>query len=179
MRQCLIVVDYQTDFVDGSLGFPRAAAIGPGIAARIRKARADGEDVIFTCDTHGPDYLNSHEGQCLPIEHCQRGSHGWQIAPPVAGEIRDEDLRLEKNTFGSDALYDFLRSNAYDVVELCGLVTDICVMANAALVRTALPQAEIVVDAALTAAADPARFEAALTILDSLQITVRRQDAAG
>lgn len=179
MPSCLIVVDYQNDFVSGSLGFPGGAAIGPGIAQRIKKARADGEDVIFTCDTHGPEYLETHEGGQLPVEHCIRGSWGHEIAEPVAGEIRDEDLRLEKGTFGSDALFEHLRSHPYDRVELCGLVSDICVTANAALARTALPEADIVVDAGLTAAADPDKYRAALEVLKSLQVDVCGQEAAG
>lgn len=34
--KCLIVVDYQVDFVSGTLGNPDAAALDAGIAARIR-----------------------------------------------------------------------------------------------------------------------------------------------
>ena len=50
--KALIVVDYQVDFVSGTLGNSAAAALDAGIAARIRQARQDGEDVIFTLDTH-------------------------------------------------------------------------------------------------------------------------------
>ncbi|MBD5558874.1 MAG: cysteine hydrolase [Clostridia bacterium] len=179
MKKCLVVVDYQNDFVTGSLGFPGAEVIGPAIAARIQKARADGEDVVFTLDTHGPDYLDSHEGRHLPVAHCVHGTDGWQIASPVAGEIRDEDLRLEKDTFGSRDLFEHLRREGYDAVELCGLVTDICVSTNAALARTALPEADIVVDADLTASADPEKFRSALDVLRSLHVDVLHQDAAG
>lgn len=178
MRKCLVVVDYQKDFVDGSLGFPRAEQIGEGIARRIQKARADGEDVIFTLDTHGPEYLNTLEGRKLPVEHCLRGSEGWQLAEPVAREVRDEDLLLEKNTFGSEDLPRLLREGAYDQVELCGLVADICVAANAALARTALPQAEIRVDSRLTASPDEEKYRSALQVLDSLQVDILGQDAA-
>ena len=38
--KCLIVVDYQVDFVSGSLGNAAAAALDAGIAARIRRARS-------------------------------------------------------------------------------------------------------------------------------------------
>ena len=46
--KCLIVVDYQVDFVSGSLGNADAAALDAGIAARIRLAREHGEDVILS-----------------------------------------------------------------------------------------------------------------------------------
>lgn len=176
MPSCLVVVDYQNDFVNGSLGFPRAAQIGAAIAERIQKARAAGEDIIFTQDTHGLDYLDTHEGQHLPIAHCLRGTEGWRIASPVEAEVRDEDLVLEKGTFGSDALYEHLRRQSYDSVEICGLVSDICVITNAALARTALPEADITVSGALTAAADEEKFRSALNVLRSLHVDV--QEAA-
>ena len=36
MRELLVVIDYQNDFVTGALGNPAAAALEPGIAARWR-----------------------------------------------------------------------------------------------------------------------------------------------
>ena len=36
-KRCLIVVDYQKDFVDGSLGFETAVTLDHGIAEKIRR----------------------------------------------------------------------------------------------------------------------------------------------
>ena len=36
MKKALIVVDYQKDFVDGALGFPKAAELEPVICDKIR-----------------------------------------------------------------------------------------------------------------------------------------------
>ena len=52
MKKCVIVVDYQQDFVTGSLGFAGAEALDGRIAARIADYRAEGGDVLFTMDTH-------------------------------------------------------------------------------------------------------------------------------
>ena len=52
MKQLLLVVDYQVDFVDGALGFAGAEGLDGPIAQRIAQARADGWDVAFTMDTH-------------------------------------------------------------------------------------------------------------------------------
>lgn len=49
MKEFLIVVDMQKDFVDGALGTPEAVAIVPAVCDRIRAF--DGE-VIVTPDTH-------------------------------------------------------------------------------------------------------------------------------
>ena len=53
-----------------------------------------------------------------------------------------------------------------------GLVSNICVLSNAGLVKTALPEAEVIVDASCTACADPVMNEKALDIMEGLQITV-------
>lgn len=48
MRKCLITVDYQVDFVNGSLGFDGAEKLENAIAEKIEKYRAEGADIIFT-----------------------------------------------------------------------------------------------------------------------------------
>ena len=53
MKKCLIVVDYQNDFVTGSLGFPQAKELDSRIAAKIDAYHQNGDDVLFTFDTHG------------------------------------------------------------------------------------------------------------------------------
>lgn len=57
-------------------------------------------------------------------------------------------------------------------MELCGLVSNICVLSNAVIAKAALPEAEIIVDADLTASGDPVLHEKALDVLEGLQVTV-------
>ena len=76
MRELLVVIDYQNDFVTGALGNPAAAALEPGIAARVAAQLGRGGRVLFTRDTHGTDYLNTREGRFLPVAHCIKGSQG-------------------------------------------------------------------------------------------------------
>ncbi len=166
-KSALVVVDYQKDFVDGALGFPGAELLDEAIAARID--REPGE-VIFTYDTHGEDYLSRAEGKLLPVAHCLRGTAGWAFYGKTAG--RKPDKAFEKPTFGSLELANYLREQKFDRVELCGLVSHICVISNAILAKAALPEAEIVVDARLTDGYDKALHKAALDILVNLHITV-------
>lgn len=53
----LAIIDMQKDFIDGALGTKEAVSIVPKVAARLEKAREDGETVVFTRDTHHADYL--------------------------------------------------------------------------------------------------------------------------
>ena len=59
MKKLLIVIDYQKDFVDGTLGFPGAETLDDPIAQKIASYRSSGGDVAFTLGTHGKDYLQS------------------------------------------------------------------------------------------------------------------------
>lgn len=169
----LIVIDYQKDFVSGALGFAGAERYDILIANRIEQARQAGEDVIFTLDTHDADYLNSMEGKHLPIPHCLADSEGWQLYGKVAESITTADPVFIKPTFGSLELANYLREQGYERVELCGLVSYICVLSNAVLAKAALPEAEIVVDSTLTGAMDESMTEKALDILRGLHITVK------
>ena len=72
----LIVVDMQNDFITGSLGTKEAEAILPEVIAKVKNY--DGK-VIFTKDTHTPEYLSTQEGRNLPVEHCISGEEGWYL----------------------------------------------------------------------------------------------------
>ena len=50
MRKLLLVIDMQTDFVDGALGSAEAVAIVPNVLSEI--AKYGKSDIIATRDTH-------------------------------------------------------------------------------------------------------------------------------
>ena len=170
-KSALVVVDYQKDFVDGALGFPGAELLDEKIAARIDEEPGV---VIFTFDTHGGDYMTRAEGKLLPVPHCLKGSPGWAFYGKTSEKSPHKSF--EKPTFGSLDLANYLREQQFDRVELCGLVSHICVISNAVLAKAALPEAEIVVDARLTDGYDKKLHEAALDILENLHITVTNRE---
>lgn len=173
MKKLLLVIDYQKDFVDGALGFPGAEMPDGLIAQKIAAYRAAGNDVAFTLDTHNKAYLDTQEGRLLPVPHCLRGSPGWLLFGQTGKARREEDTVLEKPAFPSLELGSWLREKGYDQVELVGLVSYICVISNAIIAKAALPEAEILVDAACTAGPDAALHEKALDVMEgALQITV-------
>lgn len=172
MKKLLIVVDYQNDFVTGSLGFSKAPALEEPICRKIAAYRNAGDDIVFTLDTHGEDYLQTMEGKKLPVSHCLHGSDGWHLYGKTSILKSPKDLMFEKPTFGSAGLMAYLQNHAYESIELCGLVTNMCVLANAVLAKTAQPDAEIIVDAAATASFDDTMHEKALDVMQGMHITV-------
>jgi nicotinamidase-related amidase len=174
MKDYLIVVDMQNDFIDGSLGTKEAVAIVDKVADRIR--RFDGE-VIFTRDTHPENYLETQEGRILPVVHCVRGSAGWQIREGLES-IRPCTV-IDKPTFGSTELGVLLSRRDLEEtigsVTLVGLCTDICVISNALLIKAFLPETPIVVDAACCAGVTPESHRNALEAMKLCQITIENE----
>lgn len=170
--KALIVVDYQNDFVCGSLGFAGAELLEPIILGKIERCRAEGGQVIFTLDTHGEDYLDTSEGRKLPVVHCVDGTEGHRLYGRVADAVTENDIVIKKPSFGSLALADLLQRCGFGEVELCGLVTDICVLSNAVIAKAALPEAKIVVDGSACGSADPEAHKRALASMRGVQIEV-------
>jgi nicotinamidase/pyrazinamidase len=170
MLKALVVVDYQYDFVKGSLGFPEAEQIEDSIAEKIKKAKAEGDDVYFTLDCHDENYLSTQEGRNLPIEHCCT-EKGRALYGRVA-ELSEGSPKFMKKTFGSIHLSYEIAKKPYDEVEVCGVMTNICVVADAVLIKTVLPEAKIVVDARCVATNDAKLREETFDVMQSLQISV-------
>ena len=172
MRKILVVVDMQNDFIDAALGTPEAVAIVDAVKEKIASYPVEG--VIATMDTHGENYMESQEGQNLPVMHCIKGTDGWKIRPDIS-ELLDGAKIYEKPTFGSTALAADLKalSETEDIeLELIGLCTDICVVSNALLLKANMPEVKISVDAACCAGVTPQKHLAALETMRSCQINV-------
>ena len=161
----------QRDFIDGSLGTKEARAIVPGVIERILRARAEGETIIATMDTHGDNYLDTAEGRRLPVKHCIRGTGGWRIPPEIAAALGDAAI-LEKPTFGCTALPGRIVPAESLTIELIGLCTDICVVSNALLLKAHFPEADLRVNAALCAGVTPELHQAALKTMASCQVEI-------
>ena len=93
MKKLLVVVDMQNDFITGALPNTEGQKIVPILAEYIKNY--DGE-VIATRDTHNENYMNTQEGQKLPIPHCIENTEGWRLVPEIQEAL---DARLQKNRY--------------------------------------------------------------------------------
>ena len=66
----------------------------------------------------------------------------------------------------------YLEGKDFDTIELCGLVSNICVLSNAVMAKSACPNSEITVDSSLTAAADEEIHQKSLDVMKGLFIKV-------
>lgn len=172
MKRILVVVDMQKDFVDGALGTPEAVSIVEKVVQKIKTYPA--EQIFATRDTHAPDYLSTQEGRFLPVEHCIKGTPGWEIVPEVAAALGQAEV-IDKPTFGSVTLagrLEELNQQEPIAVELVGLCTDICVVSNALLIKAHLPEVPVSVDSCCCAGVTPESHEAALMTMRACQVQV-------
>ena len=171
MKNFLIVVDMQKDFVDGALGTKEAVAIVP---AAVKKINAFNGEIIVTYDTHVENYIETSEGKNLPVPHCIKGTDGWQLDKNIASALEKKSyIAVEKPTFGSVNLPEIIKEKANSEafsIELIGLCTDICVVSNALLLKANFPEAEICVDPECCAGVTPESHNAALTTMKMCQI---------
>jgi nicotinamidase-related amidase len=172
MKKCLIIVDYQNDFVSGALGFPGAAELEKNIVQKIKQYRNAGDEIIFTFDTHGEDYMDTQEGRNLPVAHCLKDTEGHKLYGEVALLALESDKMIYKNTFASDELYQYLKTELFESIELAGLVSNICIISNAILAKTAQPETPILIDTKCTASHDSKLNEAAFNVMAGLQIQI-------
>ena len=173
MKKILLVVDYQVDFVSGALGFAGAELLDRPIAEKIKEYGKG--NVFYTLDTHFDNYLDTKEGKNLPVPHCIKGTAGWEVYGETKQALFDADaVCIEKRSFGIDLTDETLSKlpRAVDSVEIVGLVSNICVISNAVILNTLYSDAEITVDAALTASFDDMLNKEALDVMIGLQINV-------
>lgn len=167
----LIVVDMQNDFIDGALGTSEAVAILPYVKKKITEF--DGK-VIFTRDTHFENYSDTQEGKKLPVPHCIKNTHGWEIHRELDA-LRRTDA-IDKITFGSKDLVDVIGGESdVESITFVGLCTDICVISNVMLTKAFYPEIPLIVDAKGCAGVTPQSHQTALDAMKMCQIEIQNE----
>ena len=165
MKKTLIVVDMQNDFIDMALGTKEAVAIVPKVKEKIQEYVQNGDEIIFTRDTHGDNYLQTPEGKQLPVEHCIKGTKGWQIAE---GLYVEGCKIIDKPNFG----WPHWNEEHLEDVEIIGLCTDICVVSNVLIIKATFPDINVKVDSNCCAGVTVETHEAALKTMEMCQIEI-------
>ena len=149
MRNALLVVDVQNDFVEGgALPVTGGQQVASMVARHIRHFKQEYSFVVATRDYHEdpaghfsdhPDFVNTWP------PHCIIGTSGAALCPPIFHLVREKLIAtvVDKGRHapaysgfeGIDArghpLLDVLREARVDQIDICGLATDYCVRATA------------------------------------------------
>lgn len=200
MKDILIVIDMQNDFIDGSLGSPEAQAIVPAVKAKIEEYDkafpVEDNRIFFTKDVHyhsdasdslynkHKSYLDTIEGKHLPVEHCIIDTPGIEI-PRELHPVNHNMNITYKHAFGMidwEFIKDFEKiidrkctEGKVVEIEICGLCTDICVVSNALILKSLYYNvAEIYIDPTCCAGTSKEAHDAALLIMEKNHINVMK-----
>ncbi len=164
-----IVIDYQYDFIYGSLRNEEAIKIKNNVIERISEGYNLGHKIIFTRDTHDTNYLDTAEGKKLPVEHCIKGTTGHEIDSDVLEFVKGKEYSvIDKPTFG---YLDWNLENAENIYML-GVCTDICVISNALILKAKYPNANIYLYKDAVAGLSKESNDAAIKVLANCQVEI-------
>ena len=166
------------------------------VADQIRAHANKDTILLVTKDTHNADYMETLEGKNLPVAHCIKNTHGWELAPAIQEAIYDTrdkyfgfdsyfpyvaDHIVCKPTFGSMDLQNLLfviddmtgtQSGEIAEITLCGLCTGICVLSNAILCKATMPEVPIKVIEDCCACVTPESHKTAIEAMKLCQIEI-------
>ena len=171
MKKTLIVIDMQNDFITGSLANPAAEKL---VQPMIDYIKAFDGQVVCTQDTHGSDYLKTSEGKYLPVEHCILNTWGWMLQQDIAKTVAEKNTfkAITKPTFGYLHWgYEVPVAEA-DELYICGVVSSICVISNALILKALFPNKKIAVIKNLCAGLSEEDHDAAMKVLQCCQVEV-------
>lgn len=177
MEKLLVVIDYQNDFVHGTLGFEKAKKLEQPIYDKVNKYLKNGDKVLFTYDTHHENYLETREGKNLPVVHCIKDTKGHELYGKI-NDFRNAEntLHYEKGGFGisPEGMIKLTNEIGENInqIEVVGVVTNICVISNVVILQSQYSNADIIVEGNLCASFSDELHEKALDVLEALQVKV-------
>lgn len=172
MRNALLLVDLQNDFIDGgSLPVPGAKVVVALAARHLRHFRSEYAFAVATRDYHEdpgdhfaeqPDYVNTWP------KHCVIGTPGAALCTPILNLIREKYVQavvdkgrhaaaysgFEATDRRGHLLVDVLKEARIDHIDICGLITEYTVRATALDARKREFQVRVLVNLCAAANAE-------------------------
>jgi nicotinamidase/pyrazinamidase len=171
MRNALLVVDLQNDFLEGgSIPVPGGTQVAAQVSRHIRHFRSEYAFVVATRDVHEdpadhfsdkPDYITTWP------KHGLIGSRGATLCTPIFNLVREKIIQVvvdkgrhagaasafEAQDVRGHMLVDVLREQRVDHIDICGLITEYCIRESALDARKHEFQVRVLVN--LCGAASP------------------------
>lgn len=137
MKKALIIVDYQYDFVakDGQLSVgENARKIEKNIEIIVDEYIKNGDEIIVLLDTHKKSEWANHTENKNFCMHCEKNTKGHEIYGNVKKVFEyNKAVYIEKCSYTPNEKYIYDIIKTYEKIEICGVVTDICVLQTAIL----------------------------------------------
>ena len=147
MKNILLIVDPQNDFITGSLAVEGAKEKMMKLAEYIEKEDGKYDYIYITMDSHPEDHISFKENGGIWPKHCVIGTNGWDIPEylntallnilsPISSfrkgiKTDSEEYSIFDNDRYGSMLYDHIKklSRQEDVyIDVCGIAGDYCVL---------------------------------------------------
>ena len=126
MKKLLVIVDMVNGFVkEGALADPKINQITPNIISKINEYLENSLPIISFRDCHK---TNDIEFNTFP-PHCIKGTSESNLIDELK-PFEDYFIDIEKDTtngYNTDAFKNYISNNTFDIIEVTGCCTDICV----------------------------------------------------
>lgn len=192
----LFIIDMQNQYInpESKIYIKGADNLVPGIMDKIKDYEKRGDQVFYTADIN---LLDNSKGNQKSEEKVDKNNDRKALKKAenqlsLKSKINSEpygNLKplLEKHNKIKKAYYAIPPETLLEIqqrfkdekyiinkIEVLGVETNICVLANAICLQSAFPQATIIVDAVLCMSQDKTYHEYALKTMESLGMEVRR-----
>jgi nicotinamidase/pyrazinamidase len=172
MKNILLIIDPQNDFITGTLSVQGAKEKMAKLAAYIDEVGHEYDGICVTMDTHPIDHCSftTMDGQ-WPV-HCVKETNGWRI-PEVLSEVLKprrvgfyfkgtnpdfEEYSIFDNPDDGELLATFIKTLQNDddevYIDVCGIAGDYCVLETLIGLRDLISDDRISVLTEFTASID-------------------------
>lgn len=165
----IVVVDMQKEFLNW-----QPKEIQESLVQDIIKYLNDNEGalIIFTQDSHLKDvYKDYFEFKTYPL-HCEAFTENWKIDPRLE-EIEHIDIIKDTYSAENGDYWDACDGKEITEIEIVGLTTNICVLANAITLNASFPKASIIIIKDLTYGTSEEERQAAFTCMKSMGMILK------
>ena len=151
MAKVVLVVDMLKGFLEPGHNLycgDDCRGIIPNVRTMLERERAAGSSIFFICDNHEPDDL---EFRIFP-EHCVKGTEETDVIPELSKFVTEHNV-VPKNRYSgffNTILERELNALNPEMVIVCGVCTDICVLHTVADARNRDYTVEVPTDCVAT-----------------------------
>ena len=146
MKNVLLIVDPQNDFITGTLRVPGAKEKMQKLAAYIKEKGNIYDYICITTDSHTKDHCSFKDNGGIWPEHCVVHTTGWDLPEYLVEVLRNFDVtyyskgdmfnREEYSIFDNEEdgyvlarqLRELLNEDSELFIDVCGIAGDVCVL---------------------------------------------------
>lgn len=188
----LFIIDMQNKYVDPKSEEYIAGAdrMIPGIIKKIKEYEDKKDKVFYTTDIYAEaessnDDTIEHSNDSKDIERKFQKATDEEVKGFMLPDSLFSRLKNHPNIMKSyyaippEKLLELQREHKYQEniikeIEVLGVETNVCVLANAICIQSAFPDSTIVINASLSKSKDEKAGQSALDIMESLGMKIRR-----